>query len=182
MDALLVMHAPEVWKLMLFIFPFVFIPMFFLSRQVTSLVPEGHANTKWIDGLRGVAAACVALNHAPFILDSLMIMPKVFYMAADGASTPILFGALGVQIFFCITGLLFTGKILSDKPIDWTDFYTKRVRRIVPAYLVAVTVAIMVAAWFSWPITQVLRLLLGRFLVYMLSGGCRYPLSTDSIF
>lgn len=154
MDALLVMHAPEVWMLMLFIFPFVFLPMFFLSRRVTSLVPEGHANTKSIDGLRGVAAAFVALNHAPFILGSLVIMPKVFYISADGASAPVLFGALGVQIFFCITGLLFTGKILSNKPIDWTDFFTKRVRRIVPAYLVAVTVALMVAAWFSWPITQ----------------------------
>lgn len=154
MEPLFVMKAPEMWVLIAFLFPCVLVPMFFLSRRMTVLVPDGHVNTKWIDGLRGIAAASVAMNHAPFMLASMVIMPKVFYVDAAGAAAPMLFGALGVQIFFCITGLLFTGKVLSDKPIDWTDFYRKRVRRVVPAYLVAATIAILIAAWISWPISQ----------------------------
>lgn len=154
MEPLFVLKASEMWVLIAFLFPCVLVPMFVLSRRLTVLVPEGHENTKWIDGLRGIAAASVAMNHAPFMLASLAVMPKVFYIDAPGAAAPILFGALGVQVFFCITGLLFTGKILSDKPIDWTDFYRKRVRRVVPAYLVAATVSIIIAAWISWPIVQ----------------------------
>ena len=154
MEPLFVMKAPEMWVLIAFLFPCVLVPMFFLSRRITVLVPDGHVNTKWIDGLRGIAAASVAMNHAPFMLASMVVMPKVFYVDAAGAAAPMLFGALGVQIFFCITGLLFTGKVLSEKPIDWTDFYRKRVRRVVPAYMVAATIAIFIAAWISWPVSQ----------------------------
>lgn len=154
MEPLFVMKAPEMWVLIAFLFPCVLVPMFFLSRRITVLVPDGHVNTKWIDGLRGIAAASVAMNHAPFMLASMVVMPKVFYVDAAGAAAPMLFGALGVQIFFCITGLLFTGKVLSEKPIDWTDFYRKRVRRVVPAYMVAATIAIFIAVWISWPVSQ----------------------------
>ncbi|MGF6088831.1 acyltransferase family protein [Pseudomonas sp. 18173] len=154
MEPLFIMHTPEIWMLLASLFPCVFIPMFFLSRRIPSLAPEGHTETKWIDGLRGVAASFVALNHTPFVLANLVIMPKVFYLDTGDSKTPVLFGALGVQLFFCITGLLFTSKILSKKPVDWTDFYAKRVRRIVPAFLVAATVALAIAAWFSWPIKQ----------------------------
>lgn len=154
MEPLVLMHSAQMWMLLAFLFPCILLPMFFLSKRLPVLVPDGHANTKWIDGLRGVAASSVALNHAPFMLGSLAIMPKVFYVGAEGATAPILFGALGVQIFFCITGLLFTGKILSAQSIDWSDFYKKRMRRVMPAYVMAATAALLVAAWFSWPVTQ----------------------------
>ncbi|MFJ2683760.1 acyltransferase family protein [Pseudomonas sp. NPDC087342] len=107
-----------------------------------------------MDGLRGIAAVLVSLNHAPLVLINLAIVPKVFYFDLVDSSILKFFGAVGVQIFFCITGLLFAGKILSAKPIDWTDFYAKRVRRIVPAFFTAALLAILIASWFSWPIVQ----------------------------
>lgn len=55
-------------------------------------------------------------------------------------------------MFFFITGLLFAGKRLSEKTVDWCEFNVKRVRRVVHAYVAAVLLAIVIAAWFSWPI------------------------------
>ncbi|MGF6088921.1 acyltransferase family protein [Pseudomonas sp. 18173] len=138
----------------MFLLPFVFAPMFLLSRRIPSLVPEGHLQTKWIDGLRGVAAALVAMNHAPYVLTNLAIVPKAFVYDPIASNIPSLFGAFGVQLFFCITGFLFAGKALSQNKVDWTEFYEKRVRRTVPAYIAAAVLALAVATWFSWPIVQ----------------------------
>lgn len=154
MPPLYVAHTPELLALLAFIFVCAIVPMFFMQKAIPSLVPQDHPQTRWMDGLRGVAAVLVSLNHAPLVLINLAIVPKVFYFDLDDSSILKFFGAVGVQIFFCITGVLFAGKILSAKPIDWTVFYAKRVRRIVPAFFLAAVLALLIAAWFSWPIVQ----------------------------
>ncbi|MGY2685111.1 acyltransferase family protein [Pseudomonas tolaasii] len=127
-------------------------PMIILPRLVPSLVPSEHPKTKWLDGLRGIAAVLVSLNHAPLVLINLAIVPHIFYMDIEDSKILKLFGAVGVQIFFCITGLLFASKILGSKPIDWTDFFIKRIRRIVPAFFAAAILALIIGAWYSWPL------------------------------
>jgi peptidoglycan/LPS O-acetylase OafA/YrhL len=154
MEPIFVMQSPEIWSLLVFLLPFVFAPMFFFSHRIPSLVTVGHVQTKWIDGLRGVAAALVAMNHAPFVLVNLTVVSKVFVYDPVASGIPSLFGAFGVQLFFCITGFLFAGKALSQKNVDWSEFYEKRVRRTVPAYFAAAVLALIVATWFSWPIVQ----------------------------
>ncbi|UXV21079.1 acyltransferase [Pseudomonas fluorescens] len=154
MEPIQALQTSEVWMLLAFLLVCAFIPMLVMSRTVTTLIPEGHMQTRWIDGLRGLAAAIVSLNHAPYVIGNLAVIPKAFYVSPNDDRFLLMSGALGVQMFFCITGLLFAGKILSEKPVDWSDFYAKRVRRVVPAYLAAVLLAIVIAAWFSWPITQ----------------------------
>lgn len=126
-------------------------PMLLISRLIPSLVAEEHPRTKWMDGVRGVAAILVSVNHAPLMLINLVILPKVFYFDIDDTKILSFFGAFGVQIFFCITGLLFARKILSSKPLDWTDFFEKRLRRVVPAYFMAALLALALGAWFAWP-------------------------------
>ncbi len=128
--------------------------MFFLQKLIPTLIPQNHPKTRWMDGLRGVAAALVSLNHAPLVLINLVIVPKVFYFDLSDSSILSFFGAIGVQVFFCITGFLFAGKLFSAKPIDWTDFFAKRVRRIVPAFFLAAFTALLIALWFSWPLVQ----------------------------
>ncbi|MBJ2204465.1 acyltransferase family protein [Pseudomonas carnis] len=59
---------------------------------------------KFINGLRGLAAIFVFVNHAPFVLINLGVKNTVF--SAWGQIYPNL-GSFGVQIFFCITGFLF---------------------------------------------------------------------------
>ncbi|CRM44834.1 acyltransferase [Pseudomonas sp. 58 R 3] len=154
MPTLYVAHTPELIALLIFAFVCALAPMFFLQKIIPSLIPQAHPKTRWMDGLRGVAAALVSLNHAPLVLINLVIVPKVFYFDLVDSSILSFFGAIGVQVFFCITGFLFAGKIFSKNPIDWTDFYAKRVRRIVPAFFLAGLIASIIGLWFSWPLVQ----------------------------
>jgi peptidoglycan/LPS O-acetylase OafA/YrhL len=91
-----------------------------------------HAHLKYradVDGLRAVA-----------------ILPVIFYHAGVGFSG----GYVGVDIFFVISGYLISGLILKDLNHDRfhiTEFWERRVRRIVPA-LAVVVLATFVAGWF----------------------------------
>lgn len=84
-----------------------------------------------IDGLRGFAAVLVVcahswrLNQVGFINDDIL-KANYFYNVN--------LGAIGVQIFFCITAFLFVGKILRTPDINWNNFFMARVKRLVPLY------------------------------------------------
>ena len=101
-----------------------------------------------------MAATIVALNHAPLVLINLNLVPKEFYFNQTEQSLFRFFGSFGVQIFFCITGVLFAGKIFKSEDIEWISFFRKRIYRVVPAYFFACTVALAIAVWHTWPITQ----------------------------
>lgn len=123
--------------------------MFILSRALPVLVSDSHAKSQWLDGLRGLAAALVALNHAPMVLINALIIPKVFYFPVSMTPLFSLLGALGVQLFFCITGSLFAKKVMFAKSLDWADFFAKRVRRIVPAYFLVAFLALLIVWWMT---------------------------------
>lgn len=83
-----------------------------------------------IDGMRAVAVLAVVGYHA---------FPNF-----------ILGGFVGVDVFFVISGYLITRILLASSRsggIDLTDFYRRRVRRILPALIVVLTVCACVA-WF----------------------------------
>ncbi|WP_367142513.1 acyltransferase family protein [Mesorhizobium sp.] len=69
-------------------------------------------------------------------------------------------GILAVQLFFALTGYLFTDKAIKGR-LDAAAFYLNRMRRILPLYLFVVIVAIAVALGYSWntiaPLDQALR-------------------------
>lgn len=100
----------------------------------------------YIDGVRGLAAAAVIITHfwrisAQGLNFDFEINLYPYYRDS--------FGAVAVQLFFCVTGFLFFGQIYRrEGRFDWGDFYTARVRRLVPAYMVfyvAAVVAIVLA-------------------------------------
>lgn len=101
---------------------------------------------KFINGLRGLAAIFVFVNHAPFVLINLGVKNTVF--SAWGQIYPNL-GSFGVQIFFCITGFLFFDKIIKSKDIDWGDFFVSRIRRVAPLYYLTSLLVFIIAASFS---------------------------------
>ena len=138
----------------------VILPMLILPRIVPQITTDAHPESRWLDGLRGIASAIVALNHAPLVIINLQVTPKVFGYKGKALELFNFTGSIGVQIFFCITGMLFARKILMSEQIDWTDFFRKRMRRIVPAYFFACSVALSIAAWYSWPVTQPLTKIL----------------------
>jgi len=89
-----------------------------------------HKYIPSIDGLRALAVLSVILFHG---------FPKVF----PG-------GFIGVDIFFVISGYLITQIIFtqaSSKQFSFTDFYSRRIRRIFPA-LILVFIAVYGLGWF----------------------------------
>ncbi|AZF31112.1 hypothetical protein C4J89_1623 [Pseudomonas sp. R4-35-07] len=101
---------------------------------------------KFINGLRGLAAIFVFVNHAPFVLINLGVKNTVF--SAWGQIYPNL-GSFGVQIFFCITGFLFFDKVIKNKNIDWGDFFVSRIRRVAPLYYLTSILVFFIAAFFA---------------------------------
>ncbi|MFY9589624.1 acyltransferase family protein [Rickettsia endosymbiont of Halotydeus destructor] len=124
------------------IFVIILTTTWILSRLIPILSSEAHPESKWLDGLRGIAAMLVALTHVQVHI--IKQEYTLFHFT----------GALGVQLFFCITGMLFAHKIIYAKVIDWTLFYKKRLLRIVPAYFCACIVALMLTLWSTWPVKQ----------------------------
>lgn len=85
-----------------------------------------------IDGLRAVAVLAVVIFHA-------------FEGAAPG-------GFVGVDVFFVISGFLISGIIrrsVENQAFSLADFYARRVRRILPALVLVLTVS-LAAGWCFW--------------------------------
>ncbi len=83
-----------------------------------------------VEGLRGIAILFVLLFHADLV--------------------PFAGGFVGVDVFFVISGFLITGLLLRERErsggINLAGFYARRVRRLLPAALVAVAVILPAAA------------------------------------
>jgi peptidoglycan/LPS O-acetylase OafA/YrhL len=88
-----------------------------------------------LDALRGVAVLSVVLYHGLhwWLPPSISISPgaKLLVLLASP-------GWLGVNLFFVLSGFLITGILLDtrSRPNYWKSFYTRRVLRILPLYLV----------------------------------------------
>ena len=126
-----------------------------------------------IDGLRGYLAFFVYIHHSCiwyFYLQSgkWAVPPSAMYTH---------FGQKSVDIFFMITGFLFFSKILNgkSKPVDWLNLYVSRFLRLVPLYLFAITMLLIIVAYLSdWKINEPAPKLVGniiRWLAFTISGA-----------
>jgi peptidoglycan/LPS O-acetylase OafA/YrhL len=87
-----------------------------------------------IDGLRAIAVLAVIAFHA-----SSMIVTG---------------GFVGVDIFFVISGFLITGLIakgIESETFTFADFYTRRIKRIFPAYIVVALVTLVISSYLLIP-------------------------------
>ncbi|MEN3363111.1 MAG: hypothetical protein V7606_385 [Burkholderiales bacterium] len=87
-----------------------------------------------IDGLRAIAVLAVVAFHA-----NANLLPG---------------GFIGVDIFFVISGYLITGiiaKSVEGGSFTFADFYTRRIKRIFPAYIVVTLATLAVASWLLIP-------------------------------
>ncbi len=86
-----------------------------------------------IDGLRAFAVIAVIINH--FNKD---ILPS---------------GYLGVDIFFVISGYVITSSLANKKSKNFGDFiiefYTKRIKRLIPSLLVFVLLSSLIICFFN---------------------------------
>lgn len=87
-----------------------------------------------IDGLRAIAVLAVIGFHA--------------------SSKWVAAGFVGVDIFFVISGYLISGIIFKELERDrfsFTDFYTRRIKRILPAYIVVALFTVIVSTYLLIP-------------------------------
>lgn len=98
-----------------------------------------HKRVPQLDFWRGMAVASVVLYHA--IYWSASSQPGRFEEAFTRLTV---FGWLGVNLFFVLSGFLITGILLDSKgkPDYFRSFYARRVRRIVPAYLLCLALLV----------------------------------------
>lgn len=131
------------------------------------LVDETPGRMATLDGLRGLLSYAVFAHH--------FVISCGFAQTGRWAEPPtplyVLFGHLPVAVFFQLTAFLFWRKVLdSEGPLDYARLLAGRVRRLTPAYVLAVlatlwviaietkfqlqvprsTLAHQVAAWFSF--------------------------------
>jgi len=104
----------------------------FYREQVRALA---HGRTQMLDGMRGWLALGVFFQH--------VMTTYFFYTRGTWDASPAHFyevtGAIGVSLFFMITGFLFWGRVLrSNGRLDAAALYRSRLRRILPMYLVSV--------------------------------------------
>ncbi len=90
-----------------------------------------------LDGVRGVAILLVIIFHGSNTLPAAFHGGTFAAIAHEG-------GHLGVDLFFVLSGYLITSLLLDEYKrtgrIDLKRFYTRRVRRIFPAYYVFLAV------------------------------------------
>lgn len=99
-----------------------------VQTSTTSFRPD-------VEGLRAIAILLVALYHA-----GLPILPG---------------GFIGVDLFFVLSGYLITGllvkEIESTGTVNFSSFYARRARRLIPAAAVIVVLTLLVAQWVYAP-------------------------------
>jgi len=85
-----------------------------------------------IDGLRGLLALAVFLHHSIYWYSYATGGKWYFY----SSSLYMNFGHVSVNIFFMLTGFLFTLKLLDgrEREIDWLKLYCSRLMRLTPLY------------------------------------------------
>ena len=96
---------------------------------------DGHFRAD-VEGLRGVAIALVVAFHA--------------------APTLLPGGFVGVDVFFVISGCVITALLLRELErsggIDLPGFYARRVRRLLPAAVLALGTTLLLSAWVIPPL------------------------------
>lgn len=88
-----------------------------------------------IQVLRLIAALLVVITHITFYNHERL----------DQSVNIWSFGAIGVDIFFIISGFIMvaTSGIYDGKPVHWKDFVKKRILRIVPMYWIATSIKVL---------------------------------------
>jgi peptidoglycan/LPS O-acetylase OafA/YrhL len=101
-----------------------------------------------LDTLRGIAVLSVVAYHGLhwWLPPAVAVSPGVKLLSDFTAP-----GWLGVNLFFVLSGFLITGILIDtrSRPNYWQSFYTRRVLRILPLYLVTLLI-LRFYGHFSW--------------------------------
>ncbi|HYD97611.1 MAG TPA: acyltransferase family protein [Noviherbaspirillum sp.] len=99
------------------------------------------------------AASSAALAYRPDI-DGLRAVAVLAVIAFHAGAALLPGGFAGVDVFFVISGYLITGLIagaIENGGFRFTDFYTRRIKRLLPAYIVVALVTLIASSWLLIP-------------------------------
>ena len=111
----------------------------FLFSKLFGVKTVKQSNIKSLEGLRGIACSFVLINHIAYSVTHAGFNQMAIYEGGELYFGK--FGAIGVGIFFCLTGYLFSRTIKSGN-IDFR-FFDKRIKRLAPAYLFISTIILL---------------------------------------
>lgn len=102
----------------------------------------------FIDGLRGIAAFSVLMNHGAHTIITSGIQP--IHIDFNKYTITGNMGSFGVQLFFCITGFLFFDKLIKcNNKFDWNIFFIARIKRLVPLYILTSIFVALIAIFIA---------------------------------
>jgi peptidoglycan/LPS O-acetylase OafA/YrhL len=146
-------------------------------QKFVSMPPTGSRDIPSLDGLRALSVLMVVAAHTSGPLTRLIpFIPFWIYMV---------WGALGVQTFFIISGFLITHLLLKELnatgTISLKHFYFRRALRIFPAFYVylAAALAVTLAGWVPGELRAFL--VAGTYTWNYLGGGSELLVHTWSL-
>lgn len=108
-------------------------PTFKMPEPQTSIhAKDGKCNSAAVDSLRGIAAAMVVLYHMDQC--GMSIFPR----------SVVVLGALGVNLFFTLSGFLIARSVLLPATFSHRRFLSNRSLRILPNYFVCCLIMLLV--------------------------------------
>lgn len=106
--------------------------------------PSSNGRIRELDGLRALSVIFVILAHAVGAARIVSVPAALNQEVAD-------LGALGVQVFFVISGFIITRLQMEERArtgtFSFLQFYIRRFFRIIPAYWTYLLVIVVLAAW-----------------------------------
>lgn len=105
------------------------------AALATGASPVSVHRIDWLHGLRGIAAFIVVFSHARYFFRDTPSWPQI-----DAALSP---SAMGVDIFFIISGFIMTYTAVMGHYSGPLDFGIKRLARVWPPYAVMTLVAML---------------------------------------
>lgn len=139
-----------------------------------------HARFIELDGLRGVSILLVLVGHS---ISKSIHVPLWL--------TPLVDAALGVRLFFVLSGFIITTLLLQEKhcfgTISWGDFLLRRLTKLVPSLLIFICTVAFLSKYKSFGCEAKTYLVSSLFLTEILGASCwalghTWSLSVEELF
>lgn len=116
----------------------------------------------FLDGLRGLAILLVFFYHVGCdVFGSYSVkwngLWRDFSCSSGWLLFPVSIGWLGVAVFFVVSGFCIQLTISNKNSINWAEFFTRRILRVYPPYLIALVLFCTIFPFFGWSALPKLR-------------------------
>ena len=163
----------------LIVFLIAFATAYLITRKYN--IENVSSRYETIDGIRGFLALGVFIYHSAVWFQYL----HIDVWDVPQSNLYIHLGQTSVSLFFMITAFLFVSKILntSNGKIDWNALYISRFFRLVPMYLVSISVLVLIVFIIdNWKVNVSIVSLMEESFYWATFGIIKHPAINDSLY